>query len=144
MHSWTHLPYTMAQTLYGDYVVYSYADANNDSKMLMAMGNIGKTLDFVRGSCNVNGSFSRNESHLLSQSQSVNSISRSWSVGGKISGSPCRWLSFDYAIDFSNSQLMMNSVANSWLSQMTNELNLTFIPHRNGNGRSVASITAMK
>lgn len=25
---------------------------------------------------------------------------------------------------------MMNSVANSWLSQMTNELNLTFIPHR--------------
>lgn len=130
MHSWTHLPYTMAQTLYGDYVVYSYADANNDSKMLMAMGNIGKTLDFVRGSCNVNGSFSRNESHLLSQSQSVNSISRSWSVGGKISGSPCRWLSFDYAIDFSNSQLMMNSVANSWLSQMTNELNLTFIPHR--------------
>ena len=130
MHSGTHVPYTMAQTLYGDYVVYSYADAKNDGKMLMAMGNIGKTLDFMRGSCNVNGSFSRNESHLLSQSQSVNSVSRSWSVGGKINGSPARWLSFDYAIDFSNSQLMMNSIANSWLSQMTNELNLTFIPHR--------------
>lgn len=130
MHSWTHVPYTMAQQLYGDYVVYSYADAKNDSKMLMAMGNIGKTLDFMRGSCNVNGSFSRNESQLFSQSQAVNSVSRSWSVGGKINGSPTRWLSCDYAIDFSNSQLMMNSVANSWLSQMTNELNLTFIPHR--------------
>ena len=130
MHSWSHLPYTMAQTLYGDYVVYSYADAQNDSKMLMTMGNVGKTLDFMRGSCNVNGSFSRNESHLLSQSQSVNSVRRSWSVGGKINGSPVQWLSFDYTIDFSNSQLMMNSVANSWLSQMTNELNLTFIPHR--------------
>lgn len=130
MHSWTNVPYTMAQQLYGDYVVYSYADAKNDSKMLMAMGNIGKTLDFMHGSCNINGSFSRNESHLLSQSQSVNSVSRRWSVGGKISGSPVRWFSFDYAIDFSNSQLMMNSVANSWLSQMTNELDLTFILHR--------------
>ena len=71
MQSWSHVPYTVAQQLYGDYVVYSYADAKNDSKMLMAMGSIGKTLDFMRGSCNVNGSFNRNESRLLSQEQFV-------------------------------------------------------------------------
>lgn len=130
MHSWTHLPYTMAQQLYGDYVVYSYADAANDSKMLMAMGNIGKTLDFMRGSCNVNGSFNRNESHLLSQQQSVNSVSTGWSVGGKINGTPCRWFSFDYRIDYSDSRLTMNGVSESWLSTMENELSLTFIPHR--------------
>lgn len=130
MHSWTHLPYTMAQQLYGDYVVYSYADAANDSKMLMAMGNIGKTLDFMRGSCNVNGSFNRNESHLLSQRQSVNSVSTGWSVGGKINGNPCRWFSFDYRIDYSDSRLTMNGVSESWLSTMENELSLTFIPHR--------------
>lgn len=130
MHSWTHIPYTMAQQLYGDYVVYSYADAANDSKMLMAMGNIGKTLDFMRGSCNVNGSFNRNESHLLSQRQSVNSVSTGWSVGGKINGNPCRWFSFDYRIDYSDSRLTMNGVSESWLSTMENELSLTFIPHR--------------
>lgn len=130
MHSWTHLPYSMAQQLYGDYVVYSYADAANDSKMLMAMGNIGKTLDFMRGSCNVNGSFNRNESHLLSQRQSVNSVSTGWSVGGKINGTPCRWFSFDYRIDYSDSRLTMNGVSESWLSTMENELSLTFIPHR--------------
>lgn len=130
MHSWTHLPYTMARQLYGDYVVYSYADAANDSKMLMAMGNIGKTLDFMRGSCNVNGSFNRNESHLLSQRQSVNSVSTGWSVGGKINGTPCRWFSFDYRIDYSDSRLTMNGVSESWLSTMENELSLTFIPHR--------------
>lgn len=130
MHSWTHLPYTMAQQLYGDYVVYSYADAANDSKMLMAMGNIGKTLDFMRGSCNVNGSFNRNESHLLSQRQSVNSVSTGWSIGGKINGNPCRWFSFDYRIDYSDSRLTMNGVSESWLSTMENELSLTFIPHR--------------
>ena len=130
MHSWSHLPYTMAQQLYGDYVVYSYADAKNDSKMLMAMGNIGKTLDFMRGSCNINGSFSRNESHLLSQKQSVNSVSTGWSVGGKINGNPCRWFSFDYRIDYSDSRLTMNGMSESWLSTMENELSLTFIPHR--------------
>lgn len=130
MHSWSHIPYTMAQQLYGDYVVYSYADATNDGRMLMAMGNIGKTLDFMRGSCNVNGSFSRNESHLLSQRQSVNSVSTGWSVGGKINGNPCRWFSFDYRIDYSDNRLTMNGQSESWLSTMENELSLTFIPHR--------------
>lgn len=129
MHSWSHVPYTMSQQLYGDYVVYSYADAKNDGKTLMAMGNIGKTLDFMRGSCNVNGSFSRNESHLLSQQQSVNSVSTGWSVGGKINGNPCRWFSFDYRIDYSDSRLTMNGMSESWLSTMENELSLTFIPH---------------
>ncbi len=130
MHSWTHVPYTMAQQLYGDYVVYSYADARNDGRMLMAMGNIGKTLDFMRGSANINGSFSRNESHLLSQQQFVNSVSTGWSVGGKINGNPCRWFSFDYRIDYSDSRLTMNGQSESWLSTMENELSLTFIPHR--------------
>ena len=129
MHSWSHVPYTMAQQLYGDYVVYSYADARNDGKMLMATGNIGKTLDFMRGSCNVNGSFSRSESHLLSQQQSVNSVSTGWSVGAKINGNPCRWFSFDYRIDYSDSRLTMNGLSESWLSTMENELSLTFIPH---------------
>ena len=130
MQSWTHVPYTMAQQLYGDYVVYSYADAKNDSKMLMAMGNVGKTLDFMRGSCNVSGSFSRNESHLLSQQQSVNSVSTGWSLGGKLNGNPCRWFSFDYRIIYSDSRLTMNGLSESWLSTMENELSLTFIPLR--------------
>ncbi len=130
MQSWNHVPYTMAQQLYGDYVVYSYADARNDGKTFMAMGNIGKTLDFMRGSCNVNGSFRRNEAHLLSQQQSVNSVSTGWSVGGKINGNPCRWFSFDYRIDYSDSRLTMNSLSESWLSTMENELSLTFIPYR--------------
>lgn len=130
LHSWNHLPYTLAQQLYGNYAVYTYADAKNDGKMLMAMGSIGKTLDFMHGSCNVNASFNRNEAHLLSQSQSVNSVSTGWSVGGKVNGAPCGWFSFDYSINFSDSRLSMNGADESWLSTMTNELNLTFIPHR--------------
>jgi hypothetical protein len=129
MQSWSHLPYTMVQRLYGDYIVYSYADAASDGQNLMAMGNVGKTLDFMRGSVNVNGSFSSNESHLFSDNEAVNSVSTGWSIGAKINGTPLRWLSFDYSIDFSEIRLKMNSVRNSWLSGMENSLLINIMPH---------------
>lgn len=129
MQSWSHLPYTMAQQLYGDYIVYSYTDAKSDGQNLMAMGSIGKTLDFIRGSANVNGSFNRGESHLFSENNAVNSVSLGWSVGAKINGTPIKWLSFDYSIDFSDSQLRMNGVKNSWLSGMENSLLINIMPH---------------
>lgn len=130
MQSWSHLPYTMEQQLYGDYIVYSYTDAKSDGSMLMANGNLGKTLDFMRGSANINGSFSRSESHLISENRGVSSTGTSWSAGAKINGAPLRWLSFDYSIDFSNSRLEMNGVRNSWLSSMENSLLLNIMPHR--------------
>ncbi len=129
MQSWSHLPYTMAQQLYGDYIVYSYTDAKSEGQNLMAMGSVGKTLDFMRGSANVNGSFNRGESHLFSENNAVNSVSLGWSVGAKINGTPMKWLSFDYRIDFSKSQLRMNGVKNSWLCDMENSLLINIMPH---------------
>ena len=130
MQSWSHNPYTLAQQLYGDYVVYSYTSAKSDGQMLMASGNIGKTLDFMRGSANINGSFSRHESHLISENSSVNSVGTSWSVGAKINGSPLRWLSFDYRFEWASSRLAMNGTNASWLGNMENELLLNIMPHR--------------
>lgn len=130
MQSWSHIPYTLAQQLYGDYVVYSYSSANNDGQMLMASGNVGKTLDLMRGSANINGSFSRNESHLMSENRTVNSVGTSWAVGVKINGAPLRWLSFDYRFDFSSSRLAMNGTNASWLGSFENELLLNIMPHK--------------
>lgn len=130
MQSWSHNPYTLAQQLYGDYVVYSYTSAKSDGQMLMASGNIGKTLDFMRGSANINGSFSRNESHLVSENSSVNSVGTSWSAGAKINGSPLRWLSFDYRFELASSRMSMNGINASWLGNMENELLLNIMPHK--------------
>ena len=130
LQSWSHRPYTLAQQLYGDYVVYSYTSAKSDGQMLMASGNIGKTLDFMRGSANINGSFSRNESHLISENSSVNSVGTSWSAGAKINGSPLRWLSFDYRFEWASSRMSMNGINASWLGNMENELLLNIMPHR--------------
>ena len=130
MQSWSHNPYTLAQQLFGDYVVYSYSPAKSDGKILMARGSIGKTLDFIRGSANINGSFSRQESHLISENNSVNSIGNSWTVGVSLNGAPCRWLSLDYRFSFSSSRLTMNSTSASWLGKMENELLLNIMPHK--------------
>ena len=130
MQSWSHNPYTLAQQLYGDYVVYSYTSAKSDGKMLMASGNIGKTLDFMRGSADINGSFSLNESYLISENNSVNSVGTSWSAGAKINGALLRWLSFDYRFDFSSSRLAMNGSNASWLGSMENEFLLNIMPHK--------------
>ena len=130
MQSWSHRPYTLAQQLYGDYVVYSYTDAESDGQMLMASGNIGKTLDFMRGSANITGLFSRNESHLISENTNVNSVGTSWSVGAKINGAPLRWLSFDYRFSWASSRMSMNDINASWLGNMENELLLNIMPHK--------------
>ena len=129
LQSWSHRPYTLAQQLYGDYVVYSYTSAKSDGQMLMASGNIGKTLDFMRGSANINGSFSRNESHLISENTNVNSVGTSWSVGAKINGAPHRWFSFDYRFEWASSRMSMNGTNASWLGNMENELMLNIMPH---------------
>lgn len=129
MQSWSHLPYTMSQQLYGDYVVYSYADAKSDGQMLMASGSVGKTLDFMRGSMAVNGSYSCNESNLMSDGYETNSVYACWSVGGKVSGSPLGWLSLDYKVNFSNYHLVLNGVSNSWLGALQNELLVNLTPH---------------
>jgi len=119
----------MSQQLYGDYAVYSYADARNDSRMLMATGSVSKTLDFMRGSCNLNGTFNRNSSHMFSQSQAVDALSTAWSAGVKVSGTPLRFFNFGYELRYAASRLSMNGASQAWLSSMKNELKFTFTPH---------------
>ena len=126
--SWNHTPYTTVQQLFGDYIAYSYTDAAADGNSLMANGNIGKTLDFINGSCNINGSFSRSESNIIYDNHGVNSVSTAWSAGAKISGSPASWLGIDYKFNFSSSRLAMNQSRASWLSSMQNEFLLNIIP----------------
>ena len=129
MQRWNQTPYTMAQQLYGDYVVNSYVSAKSDGESFMARGNIGKTLDFMRGSASVNGMFIRSESHLISESRTVNSVSKSWTAGLKINGAPLRWMTFDYSISLSANCLAMNGLGASWLNRMENELLINIMPH---------------
>lgn len=133
--SWSHLPYTMSQLLDGDYIVSSYSSAESDSKFLLASANVGKTLDFVRGSFNLRGTFSRSESHIFSADEGageslVNTVTTSWGLALSVSGTPLRWLGFDYTLKYSENCLSMNGLDASWLSGMENELLINIMPAR--------------
>ncbi len=130
MQSWNHMPYTLVQQLYGDYVVYSYSPARSSDRRLMVNGNIGKTLDFIRGSANLRSTFSRNESTLISEESVISSIGTSWSAGIRINGTPLSWLSLDIASDFYGNRLSMNSDNASWLGSIQNSLLINIMPHR--------------
>lgn len=130
MQSWNSTPYTMEQQLLGDYIVYSYVDATNRGNSFMASGNIGKTLDFIGGSANVRGMYSRRESYLFSHGDGVESVGATWTVGVKVNGQPLGWLGFDYSFDYSSSRLTMNGLKNAWLGGIQNELLVNVMPHR--------------
>lgn len=128
LQSWNHAPYTLSQYLLGDYAIYSYSDASNDSRLFTAVANIGKTLNFMRGSCEVYGAFNRSKARMFSQETSVFPVSSAWSVGCKINGSPCSWLSLDCSFDYSSNSLSINEMSISDLSQMTGSVSLSFTP----------------
>lgn len=127
--SWGRNPYTLAQQLYGDYIVYSYSPVKSDRKLFMATASLGKTLDFMRGSANLSSSFNRSEHNLLSENAPVSSVGTAWDIRARVNGQPLRWLSVDYAFDYSENRLEMNSIGASWLGKMTNSLLLNVIPH---------------
>ncbi len=138
MQSWSHNPYMLTQQLSGDYMQYSYNRAKSVGEMFIGVGSIGKTLDFMRGSANINASFNRNKSHLISENKVINSVSKVSSLGAKLSSTPLRWLSFDYSVKFSASRLTMDSVENPMLSTMENTALINFIPNHRWEWRIVA------
>lgn len=130
MQSWRNTPYTLAQQLFGDYLVYSYVSAKSGGESFIVNGNFGKTLDFMRGSANISGSFNRHESRLISENSSVKSVGTTWAAGIKINGAPLRWFSFDYRFEWVSSRLAMNDTKASWLRNMENEILINIMPHK--------------
>lgn len=130
LQSWSHIPYTLEQQLYGDYIIYSYSPAKSTGKRLMANADIGKTLNILRGSVNIKGGFSRNMSAIISESEPVSSTATSWHAGISLNSAPVRWISLDYSLEFSASRLTMNSLKADWLSDMENSLSINIIPHK--------------
>lgn len=127
---WSDRPYTMAQILAGDYVTYGYSSTHSKNNGLRVSGDMGKTINVMRGSLKIRGNYSRSESHLLNETSPVNSTSTSWGAGGSLSLSPMRWLDIDYRVDYSRSRLAMNGRKEAWLGSLRNDVDIDVRPHR--------------
>ncbi len=131
MQSWGRTPYTLSQRLLGNYMVYSYSPATNDRETFMARANIGKTLDFMRGSVSLSGNFTRQKSNLISQGREVGNTTSICMASLGIGGTPLRFLTFDYKLDAGASRIRYNGMEASWLKTFVNSLLLNVIPHAN-------------
>ena len=126
--SWSNTPYKTTQHFVDDFILYSYEASPSRSQSLNIMGNVSKTLDFMRGSIAVNGGYSRMANNMVSENVPTLYHNTTWNLGGRINGSLSNYVYWSYNIKYSNSQLSMNREEMQNLDRYTHSFSLNISP----------------
>lgn len=95
--SWQDNPTLPAQRFSDDIIISYYQDVASFSQSFQTIGNISKTLDFIRGGVSINGVLRRNSSAVLSEETPVHFVRTYYSIGGQVNANISRWLYLSYA-----------------------------------------------
>ena len=126
--SWSNTPYKTSQHFVDDFIFHSYEASPSRSQSLNIMGNVSKTLDFMRGSIAVNGGYSRMANNMVSENVPTLYHNTTWNLGGRINGSLSNYVYWSYNIKYSNSQLSMNREEMQNLDRYTHSFSLNISP----------------
>ena len=96
--SWSNTPYKTTQHFVDDFIFHSYEASPSRSQSLNIMGNISKTLDFMRGAISMNGGYTRMASNMVSENVPTLYHNTSWNLGGRINGSLSNYVYWSYNI----------------------------------------------
>ena len=128
MKSWSNTPYKTTQHFVDDFIFHSYEASPSRSQSLNIMGNVSKTLDFMRGSIAVNGGYSRMANNMVSENVPTLYHNTTWNLGGRINGSISNYVYWSYNLKYSNSQLSMNREEMQNLDRYTHSFSLNISP----------------
>ena len=128
MKSWSNTPYKTSQHFVDDFIFHSYEASPSRSQSLNIMGNVSKTLDFMRGAISMNGGYTRMANNMVSEGVPTLYHNTSWNLGGRINGSLSNYLYWSYNIKYSNSQLSMNREEMQNLDRYTHSFSLNISP----------------
>ena len=128
MKSWSNTPCKTTQHFVDDFIFHSYEASPSRSQSLNIMGNVSKTLDFMRGSIAVNGGYSRMANNMVSENVPTLYHNTTWNLGGRINGSLSNYVYWSYNIKYSNSQLSMNREEMQNLDRYTHSFSLNISP----------------
>lgn len=128
MKSWSNTPYKTSQHFVDDFIFHSYEASPSRSQSLNIMGNVSKTLDFMRGSIAVNGGYSRMANNMVSENVPTLYHNTTWNLGGRINGSLSNYVYWSYNIKYSNSQLEMNREKMQNLDRYTHSFSMNISP----------------
>lgn len=106
--SWNSIPYKTTQYFVDDFIFHSYKASSSQSQSLSIIGNVSKTLDFMRGSIAMNGGYSRLSNNMLSGDVPTLYHNTSWNLGGRINGTLSNYVYWSYNLKYSRSKLAMN------------------------------------
>ena len=126
--SWSNTPYKTTQHFVDDFIFHSYEASPSRSQSLNIMGNVSKTLDFMRGAISMNGGYIRMANNMISESVPTLYHNTSWNLGGRINGSLSNYLYWSYNIKYSNSQLSMNREEMQNLDRYTHSFSMNISP----------------
>ena len=126
--SWSNTPYKTTQHFVDDFIFHSYEASPSRSQSLNIMGNVNKTLDFMRGSIAVNGGYSRMANNMVSENVPTLYHNTTWNLGGRINGSISNYVYWSYNLKYSNSQLSMNREEMQNLDRYTHSFSLNISP----------------
>ena len=128
MKSWSNTPYKTTLHFVDDFIFHSYEASPSHSQLLNIMGNISKTLDFMRGSIAVNGGYSRMANNMVSENVPTLYHNTSWNLGGRINGSLSNYVYWSYNLKYTNSQLSMNREEMQSLDRYIHSFSLNISP----------------
>ena len=128
MKSWSNTPYKTSQHFVDDFILHSYEASPSRSQSLNIMGNVSKTLDFMRGSIAVNGGYSRMANNMVSENVPTLYHNTTWNLGGRINGTISNYAYWSYNINYSNSQLSMNREEMQNLDRYTHSFSMNISP----------------
>jgi len=126
--SWSNTPYKTTQHFVDDFIFHSYEASPSRSQSLNIMGNVSKTLDFMRGAISMNGGYTRMANNMVSENVPTLYHNTSWNLGGRINGSISNYVYWSYNIKYSNSQLSMNREKMQSLDRYTHRFSMNISP----------------
>ena len=126
--SWSNTPYKTTQHFVDDFIFHSYEASPSRSQSLNIMGNVSKTLDFMRGAISMNGGYTRMANNMVSENVPTLYHNTTWNLGGRINGSISNYVYWSYNLKYSNSQLSMNREEMQSLDRYTHSFSMNISP----------------
>ncbi len=105
LNTWLNNPYQKVREIEDGNILYSYVHNPNRSQIFTMMGDISKTLDFMRGTASVNTSYMATASTMQSAGREMPFASRVFSVEPRLNGEIGTWANFSYGLTYQRDML---------------------------------------
>lgn len=109
-YGWNKSKFGTVQDIIGDYIFHSYRPQPSDSRTAMAMLNLSKTLDFMRGAIGLRGNFRRLDNSLLSQGVQTDYRNDALSLTPFINGNISKYLNWNLKFTWDRSMLKISEM----------------------------------